>query len=62
MFRGRDYKKVYDLAVKSCKEHTTNLEIWKFKMKSEEELGKIEDSLKTANLILMIAPYNMDCH
>lgn len=54
MFGGRDYKKVYELAVKTCKEHTSNLEILKYKMKAEEELGKIEDALRTANLILMV--------
>lgn len=62
MFGGRDYKKVYELAVKTFKENTTNLEILRFKMKSEEELGKIEDALRTANMILMIQPFNMECH
>jgi len=62
MFGGRDFKKVYELAVKTCKENTTNLDVLKYKMKAEEELGKVEDALHTANLILMIQPYYMDSH
>ncbi|EAR83427.1 hypothetical protein TTHERM_00939160 (macronuclear) [Tetrahymena thermophila SB210] len=62
MFGGRDYKKVYELATKIFKENTTNMEILRYKMKSEEELGKIEDALRTANMMLMIQPFNMECH
>lgn len=62
MFNGRDYKKVYELAVKTLKETTTNIEVMRYKMKSEEELGKIEDALRTANLILMVQPFHMECH
>jgi len=50
----KDYKKCTELIKHVLKHSTYSLEILKLKLKCEEAMNKLEDALKTTNMILFI--------
>jgi hypothetical protein len=50
----KDLKKAYEMITKSIKETVLSLELCILKLRCEESLQKMDDALKTANLILYI--------
>jgi hypothetical protein len=61
-FVAKDYKKAYEIIAAYLKDNAYSMEILFLKLKIEENLNKLDDALKTADMILFIMPYHQESH